>query len=626
MGLLDLSSEVLTEYRADISDHKAKIKELQGAEKELAVAELENAEARNEHLEGHIESLGKLALALAAVKEVGEIIWEGYNESLKESRLETAAVGIDIEKLGEAAGGLRTHMELLTFAGKVQNSSFKATQEQLEIAERFMRKLEASGVPTAEAMDAVTNAVTAGRVKGLIPFGVTVNTHIKDLEALGEENLTLAQKTELVTAAYESMDAKTKGVVDSNENLGDSMRKTQVNLAESWEDLKKGLGQLVVAFQPLLEALALVAKGWANIAKVALGSEEGAFDDWSHGRLTNSMQADRKERMVDDGTWLSSEAGQAGMFAARAAQLGAAGQARASRLAEPHDIDIGDMHTDITSKKELAAEKKLEEEMKRLSDRVAKELTDDLIKSLEDDRNDRGLLEIDKKSTHEAGTEMAKQIEQAKKDIEEMRKGVLESVKLKKEAATKDEKGRESFMEHAFGKIDDINLYKDAFQGLTSAVGSGYEAMVKGSMSFSQAFKSTVADLLLNEGKKMQILAIENTAYGIAAAATGPFGGSSASQYFAAAAMFEVGAIAAGAAANAMGAGGSSSGGSGGSGSSSGTGGGSGGGSTPAAAPASNAPIIVYGDSFADDSPRMRQQKAKRLVALALGTSGSVNS
>ncbi len=35
--------------------------------------------------------------------------------------------------------------------------------------------------------------------------------------------------------------------------------------------------------------------------------------------------------------------------------------------------------------------------------------------------------------------------------------------------------------------------------------------------------------------------------------------------------------------------------------------------------PVAHGPIIVYGDSFADDSPRQRQAKAQELVKLALG-------
>ena len=54
MGLLDFASNVLTKYKADISDHKAKVRELEGEERKLAQARVDGLEKGNKSIDGFV--------------------------------------------------------------------------------------------------------------------------------------------------------------------------------------------------------------------------------------------------------------------------------------------------------------------------------------------------------------------------------------------------------------------------------------------------------------------------------------------------------------------------------------------------------------------------------------------
>ncbi len=636
MGLLDLNREIVTEFKADISDHKAKIRELDGAEKELAEAELQRAEARNEQMDSWLEKVGKVSLALFAIKEVGSIVFEGYKEGIHEAKLETAAMGVNIEALGAAAGGLKTKLELLEFAAKANASAFHNSQDDMEVAERAIRKLEARGVPAAEAVEAITNAVVSAKTRGLVPLGIVVDTHIEKLKGMDEANMSAAQKTELHAAAMKSLREFTEDASDSQDNLGDSMGRTQVNMANSWAELKISLGELATAFGPILNFLSLAIQGFADLA----------------GRIFEAMptQAQAEYMLKHPG---GPSAGHEPTAAERAAKLKALTGLDGSEapmdkakynaiLAKEHEEDRKEQER--VDAKAAAAALRMQERMnayfKRLTEiEEATRLHIQKMKELDSNVGHAGTstqfggsaggtsvsggpggfsLNADPNADYEVGgfSETIDKNERARV------KGLTDD--WNKRLKTGEER-KSSFLEKSFGKVEEFAVYKDLFSGLTGAVTSGYTAMVTGSMSFGQAFKQSVGQLLLAEGSKMQVLALQNTAYGIAALALGPIGGTSAAQYFGAAAMFEAGAIAAGVAASALGAGGSA-------------GASKGGGASPGAPsslpPGSGAgaanqnagPTIVYGDSFSDDSPRMRQVKAKKLVSLALGNDAGEHS
>lgn len=171
-----------------------------------------------------------------------------------------------------------------------------------------------------------------------------------------------------------------------------------------------------------------------------------------------------------------------------------------------------------------------------------------------------------------------------------------------------------SFLASTFGELEEFNGYKMAFDTLSGAVSASLSAWVDGSMSAGQAFKKFVADSVKAIGLQMAMEALKHGAYAIGSLAFGDVRG--AATHGKAAILHAAGAAAALGAAKALGGAGASA----------------PGGASPGApntavgggAPAqqSGAPVIVYGDSFAYNSPREQQRTARRVVKQAIGTNG----
>lgn len=176
---------------------------------------------------------------------------------------------------------------------------------------------------------------------------------------------------------------------------------------------------------------------------------------------------------------------------------------------------------------------------------------------------------------------------------------------------------RKSFLESAFGSLDEFNAYKAAFQGLTGGVSAAMQAWITGSMTAGQAIKKFVGEYLSSLSVQLAVEALKHGAYAIASLIPGPtFNPGAASGHAIAAAKFGGAAALAAIAARGMGRGGTqyASGG----GSSAAGAGGAGGGSL-GSAPSQPTTINYYivGDNHAEDSPRMRQRNAERTVQLA---------
>ncbi len=173
----------------------------------------------------------------------------------------------------------------------------------------------------------------------------------------------------------------------------------------------------------------------------------------------------------------------------------------------------------------------------------------------------------------------------------------------------------QSFLEQTLGPIDEFNVYAEAFNMLGGAVSSALNAWVTGSMSAGEAFKKFISEALAGLSSQMAIEALKHAAYAIGSAAFGDVKG--AATHSAAAVAFGAGAAAAAVAAKALGGGGSAAPTGAGAGASASGGGAAGGGSSGQPTQTVTNYIIV-GDSWSEDSPRVRQQNAERVVELGM--------
>ena len=171
----------------------------------------------------------------------------------------------------------------------------------------------------------------------------------------------------------------------------------------------------------------------------------------------------------------------------------------------------------------------------------------------------------------------------------------------------------ETIMERMFGTVDHIDGYAVAFDGISNAVTSAYDAWVDGSMSVGAAIKASLALSIKSMGAEMAISALKETALGFGSLAWGPLGKASAAAHFKSAGLFAIGAAAAGVAAKGLsggGAGVSNPSMGGGYGSNLGGGGSSQGGGNRSV-------TVVLGDGAAGDSSRWRARRVGKAIGAA---------
>jgi len=630
VGLADLTSEILVEMKMDASQPKRELQELKNFQSALGEEEGKRAAERNTHLGEWVERLGKVTLAVVAIHEVSEFLWDGWKDGVKDARLATQAIGVDLEKLTEATRGLIAENDLLAFAAKANHSAFKNSQQDIENAGKAIIALEHRGVDAAEAMDAVTRALVEGKTKGLEPYGIVVDKHIQDLQNLGEENLTLAQKTEIHTKAMQSLKTVADEVSDSQDDVGDSMQRSQVKLANAWDDIKKELGKLVIAFQPVIEALAKVLTLATSIAQAAgatIGGDVGSMYSKNSLLGRNNMGAAFAMAQSAAGGDLLRQ--QQGMN-----RIGAIAQDLGERF-NSYYVDSSTIDIDKYEwKRDEAAEKKAAEAALVLAaQKILRSVSApgrDYTLGFNTDTMNGGiaaagssLLNMPGMDANMSSLEKYEAFRQktgvSVDNLEKGQREMIDAADLKQVLQYAQEflnQKTDSVLEKTFGPVGQFDLYKKGFESLTGGIGRMYEAVVSGSESGIGAFQKFIAAQVAAEGKLMMVEAVKEGAYAIGNLAYGNFAGAAA--HAQAAAEFAAGAVLAGVVASELGyggGGGSSGPGRGSSGGGQG-GGGSGGGDN-------SRPIIIsYGDSFAEDSPRSRQTKAAKLLGLVTGTSG----
>lgn len=559
MALSDLTREILVEFKADVSDIKSQIKELEGVERELAQAQLEQADARNEQLDAWIEKLAKVTLAVGAFKELGEIVWDGWKESVQEARLATAAHGVDIEKLGEAAHGLKTNMELLEFAAKANSTTWKNSQGDMEIAMQAMHALEARGISTEQATTAVTNAVIGLKTKGLQALGIEIDTHVPKVDEWGNKLDDLSVKTEQHTKIVEGLEQFVKSAGDAHEVAGEQMQQAAVKAENSWADLKKALGQLAESFKPILAAIAQIASYAASIIPRGGPDAKEVFDEgfghagdtsWfgsavyaSENLTTFGLYGRREERKANAATLEGLEAATSAStsdYDARQRadevwrQSGGPAQVAAQMALLKNMVDDVQQfaHIDIDTNK-------ITNKQAKTPDRWDPEELEDLRRAWK--RSDEEEKEEERQSylpgslalkatqsqvRHE-GANVDADVKKAEESLRSLLKAIEPDLKAQ-QAGFGAGAAEQTFLQKTFGKISDFDLYKEAFKALEGGVSSALKAWIDGSENAGQAFQKFIGKAVEGLAIQMGVESIKHLAYSLGSLAFGDPAGAAA--------------------------------------------------------------------------------------------------
>lgn len=589
MGLLDVTSRVLTSYKADISDHKAKVKELTGEQKALAQAELDAAQARNKQADEQLAGLAKVAAAVGAAKLAYDVLASSLKETIEFQKEQAASAEFDIKALQEAAGGLIDDMAAMKFAAETSHGALKLNQQQMELFQQAIRAYTKDGFDAQQVTDAWTEALVSGRTRGLKQFGIEIDeTHDRTKKL-----------KEMMAAASDEVN-KYGGNLDV---AGDDMRRLGVSWQDALDDLKHKIGELVIALRPLLDLLAkavgiiaeLVPSSLGNDPSVRALKEANAMDE--NGLRYNTWDEDL-------GLW-KAKAAKAQIDAVNDSTkqvLGVMGDAVAQQIRDVTRRTVDDVRRYGAANRKWESEHGLDSYWSFQHDQSTSLPKFDSRLGIEAPGADFG-------ASLDSGWGTENSFNKALDAYRQRDAAVMaERSSRGSRYGEFEERKNKSFLENVFGKLDEFNAYKEALQGLTDAFDSGYKAWASGAESAGQAVKKAIGGAIAAMGANMFVHGLEESAMAVASLFTNP---AAAASHAAAAAEFFAGAAVAGVIARQFGGGGAATPGGGaaaGSGHSapSSLGPGVGSGSTQP----TNSTIIIQGDEFAADTPYRRQQRA----------------
>jgi len=568
VGLSDITSNVLTRYKADTSDHKAAIRSLRGEEKKAAQERLAEVDRGNKGLDSQIAMWGKVAVGVGAAIAAYKLANVAMKSYLEDVRLESAAAGANIDRLKKATHGLVEEDKLLEFAGKSMNGVWKLNQSEMErVLQGALALRKTMGVELGPTVDALTQSIAKGNTKALREFGIEA----KDK-----------------TGVLRELDSIYKGLGGNVGLAGDNIQASGVKIADSFDNIKGSLGRMVIELAPAIEALAAFAEIIArNIGRL------DSFTDKLIGVDSQGSAQDQRKRQIAD---LRRQAGNARNIEA----LSGFSHVREAALAKASDLDRqADQFEKFANQKALVAGgiaarqagiefgRSLKETLAAAAsgfevfgetskkrgrivgskasatgtpidlsmDNPFAGLGEGLASGFQNsfaasqtgatfgqisDNASGGFANADLKGTALAGKEA----------LDELRRG-FEFFEQQKSA-------KNSMLESIFGQPADVDAHREAilafasgFDILTSSAGAAYDALISGSGSATAAFKKAIAGGIADLGKQFLVKGLGEAAWAIADVAIGNFPGAAA--HAQAAGMFFAGAAVAGVTANAMG-------------------------------------------------------------------------
>lgn len=538
MGLLDITSNVITKYQADASQQIRELEKLKAKISDAQKAELDSHKTREDTYQKWLTGITGVNQGLEIAAKVINVARDSFKAYADHVRLASAAGVANIERLKDAALGLRSEHELMTFAAQTQRGVVRANQEQMETAQKAMVALTRAGFDQEEVTKKITDAMVSLKVNGLDDFGITVQKGKTDLETYNNLMAELGKRA--------------SGVKEGHLTAAEGIRKTGVTMQESIEKMKIALGQLVQSLAPLLNAL---AKAVALVADLAQGhmevSEAGGVQGYIMKRQGKSFDQFYKDKP---------RGGAGGVFGGsdETYLTGDDEFGRASAIFDVFDTMSGSMGqwdkwgrspeeavTNFLAKAKADYDKAkgASPKMKDLAAIGSYDLAEgmskgDLSQFFGPELGEAAAINVDEQAI-----------------LERISGPHLKAYEEIQNAATRYDDylntKTDSKLAKVFGPIDELALYKSAFQGLSNAVGGTYEAIITGAEPAGQAFKRLLADSLMSLGKESAIRALQELAYAAGSLAFGNVGG--AALHAKAAAMHGAVAVIAGAAASQIG-------------------------------------------------------------------------
>ncbi|HTM60625.1 MAG TPA: hypothetical protein VL199_09710, partial [Burkholderiales bacterium] len=516
MGVFELAGRVITTYKADISQMKASLKDLSGAEKELMKARIEATEAGNQALENQVKGIQKTAVHLAAFAGTVYAAKKGYEEWREYTRQATAATGADIDKLSDAAGGLLTKMDLLSFAAKENHGAWKLNNGEMEDVLHAWRALVKEGNDAEQTLQDLSQAVKENKTEALEKYGIAVTKTSDDLQR--HRNI------------LESLRGEYKKFGGDVSMEGDEVERAGVKFSDSMSTIKIKIGEIVVALGPLIDGVANLVEKVSNLVP-SMESLRGFV--WNSDKLSLDLAANDQKIMADDlfgSSYIATWNGSRNVIERQSystADRVMAGEEQGPQTGVSHeDNPIGDTFNgiiaNVRSARALALyiKKKKADLAKVWGEGGTGDLTDVYFSRhpLGDDIVGPDLrlgLAAGELPDFGQGGSLAV-INQlggrARADL-----AAMESERQSREAryAGFASRGAQSWAEQHFGKLEDFDAYARGFSVLEDASTSALNAWISGSESLGDALKKAISTGLAATSVQLGIEALKHGAYAI---------------------------------------------------------------------------------------------------------------
>jgi hypothetical protein len=610
---------IVTRYEVNTVSHEQGVDRIRQKQQQLALQLKDWNESARETERVHAQAWKAVAIGIAGVGVAIVGARAAFQSYAQQQRLESKTLAVNFDALSEAAGGLQTRLELMQFAAAATSGEFKLSGAQMETAQKAMRALTQQGFAQEEVTKKVTDAIIKLEGDGLKDFGIRVRQASDDSEKF--------------SAIMEALAGKATQVDGSANEGSESIERLGVRFEDTFDRIKKAIGDMVVAMGPLIEATASLAEaGGGLIGKISDGygilasaagavfGVDGAEDEFyrrtGQGSAAEWSKNRRGEATYDRFEQIAANGGDPYAQIADAYVKQGIRNAQVQGLLE-YQRRLTWVNQNRDAAIEIDGERKRgggrRRQMSRAEAYSGVALFDDTGGNLGPAAGSQGFG---------AENESARDDWDMRHDLEDIaHRGDMArldelSAKAKawREESAAIAQQRTSMLEGIFGPVGQFNVYAKGFEMLTGAVGSAYDAWRSGGESAGAAFKKFVGESLAASGKQMAIEAVKEGAWALASLAIGDVSG--AARHGAAAAAFAGGAIVAGVAAKELGAGGSA---------------GDARGPVPVlGAGAGTGPredrniTIVTSHPFAEETARQRQLSARRVVNRAMGTGGTV--
>lgn len=607
---------IVTRYEVVTFPYEEGIDKIKAKQQQLALQlkDWNASAAETERI--HTQAWKAVAVGIAGVGIAIAGARAAFMSYAHEQQAIAAAGTVDLGRLSEAAGGLKTNMELLQFAAAANHGAFRLTSDEMNVALGAMRELTREGYNQEEVTQKVTQALVKLEGDGLKDFGVRVRAGSTDAEKFANMMEALAGKAKLVDGASATG-------AESIQTLG-------VRFEDATDRIKNSVGEMVVSLGPLLNKVAALAegvasmisaipKGWGQLGALFTGDKtkfanaygHSSMDEWQNeGAYEGASTQDENLQAAGAGL------GQIAMAQLRTKLVNGATDNTSRRHDRWEAFNANpDIKIDAPGAKKKGGSDKGTTLRARAWNILDTFSVDDVLLAANMATGGKAGAGT-KSNTYE--TSFGWKAERSDDDVFAQGKnfekifGNNEANWAKQKAARS---GRQaSFLESTFGKIEEFNAYGKAFQGLQSAGGAAFSAWITGSESMGKAFKRAVVESLSSSASQMFGQSLLHAAYALGSVAFGDVPG--AAKHSAAAGAYLAGSIVLGGLAKTLGGGEAATGSKGGSASAGGSIAPS---SGSAGAPQQSGVTVVVGNSFAYETPRQRMLAAKRITNDALG-------